>query len=475
MKKWWKNAAAVICLLLFVSGIRVQAAEAVILDGVSIEGVDVSGMTKEEAVSTLEDHENVWKNKTITVKVGDHDLTAPLSTFGIVYANEETVEEALKLGKTGNIIKRYKVRQNLKHEGMNYTLNRQADRELVRVYVEGTCAKYDQPAKNASLKKENGSFTFVAGEKGLVLNAESAIQMLVDYLENSWSEDAQPLELPVQTSEPEGSAEELAYVQDLLGTFTTSYTTSHAARSKNVTSGTEHINGTILYPGEEFSTYEVVAPFTEENGYAMAGSYLNGEVVDSMGGGICQVSTTLYNAVLRAELEVTERSPHSMTVNYVSLSEDAAIAGTYKDFKFKNSTEYPIYVEGITTSDKRVTFNIYGKETRDPNRTISFESVMVSKTEPNTVLREDAGQGIGYKGISSGKAGYLAELYKVVKVNGVETERIKINKSRYQGSDRVITYGTAGDPVWSENLRAAIAAQDEALADANIAAAVPMQ
>lgn len=102
--------------------------------------------------------------------------------------------------------------------------------------------------------------------------------------------------------------------------------------------------------------YETVAPFTAENGYAMAGSYLNGEVVDSMGGGICQVSTTLYNAVLRAELEVVERSPHSMTVHYVELSEDAAIAGTYKDFKFKNSTDYPIYIEGYTTSVKKITF-----------------------------------------------------------------------------------------------------------------------
>ena len=217
--------------------------------------------------------------------------------------------------------------------------------------------------------------------------------------------------------------------------------------------------------------YETVAPFTAENGYAMAGSYLNGEVVDSMGGGICQVSTTLYNAVLRAELEVVERSPHSMTVHYVELSEDAAIAGTYKDFKFKNSTEYPIYIEGYTTSDKKITFNIYGKETRDSNRSISFESVLVNEVKPNTILRDDAGQGLGYKNVSAGKTGYVAELYKIVKVNGVQTDRIKINKSTYKGSDRVVTYGTAGDPTLSENLRAAIAAQDEALADANVAAA----
>jgi len=195
-----------------------------------------------------------------------------------------------------------------------------------------------------------------------------------------------------------------------------------------------------------------------------------------MGGGICQVSTTLYNAVLRAELNVTERSPHSMTVHYVDLSEDAAIAGTYKDFKFVNSTEYPIYIEGYTTSDKKITFNIYGKETRDKNRTISFESQMVSETPATTILQEDAGQGIGYKAVSSkGSSGYVAELYKIVKVNGVETDRIKVNKSTYKGTNRVVTYGTAGDPTLSENLRAAIAAQDEALADANIAAAVPAQ
>ena len=103
-------------------------------------------------------------------------------------------------------------------------------------------------------------------------------------------------------------------------------------------------------------------------------------------------------------------------------------------------------------------------------------SQMVSETPATTILQEDAGQGIGYKAVSSkGSSGYVAELYKIVKVNGVETDRIKVNKSTYKGTNRVVTYGTAGDPTLSENLRAAIAAQDEALADANIAAAVPAQ
>ena len=473
MKKWWSAAAVLVSLLLMSLGMTVCAAESTIL---TIEGVDVSDMTKDEAMNALTAYEAKLGEETLTLKIGDQTLDAPLSSFGVTYSNEDAVTSALQVGRTGNVVKRYKEQKDLQHNGLNYTLSRTANEEMVQVYVQDTCTKYDQDAKNASLTRENGEFTFVPGEEGREINVDSSVRAIVDYLENDWTDGENFLELPVQVTKPEGSAEDLAYVKDLLGSFTTSFSTSGADRSKNVNSGAKHVNGTVLYPGETFSMYETVAPFTAENGYAMAGSYLNGEVVDSMGGGICQVSTTLYNAVLRAELEVVERSPHSMTVHYVELSEDAAIAGTYKDFKFVNSTEYPIYIEGYTTSDKKITFNIYGKETRDKNRTISFESQMVSETPATTILQEDAGQGIGYKAVSSkGSSGYVAELYKIVKVNGVETDRIKVNKSTYKGTNRVVTYGTAGDPTLSENLRAAIAAQDEALADANIAAAVPAQ
>ena len=92
--------------------------------------------------------------------------------------------------------------------------------------------------------------------------------------------------------------------------------------------------------------HDAVVPFNAENGYELAGSYENGTTVETYGGGICQVSTTLYNAVIRAELEITERFAHSMIVSYVEPSMDAAISGEYKDLKFKNSTKYPVYIEG---------------------------------------------------------------------------------------------------------------------------------
>ena len=477
MKKWKGSLLLAICLLAMTSSMTVCAAGETILKGVSIDKLDVSGMTREEALAALESYEKNLGGQSIKLGIGDNVIEAKLSDLGVTFDNEDLVDEAIGVGHVGNIVKRYKDQKDLQHSGKTFPLSWQTNEDTVRTYVENNCTKYDKKAQNASLTRENGAFNFVAGTEGLELNVDSAVRTISDYLENSWTSDnTAVLNLETQVTEPEGSAEELANIKDLLGSFTTSFSTSGSNRCKNVSSGASHINGTVLYPGEEFSAYETVSPFTEANGYAMAGSYLNGEVVDSMGGGICQVSTTLYNAVLRAELNVTERSPHSMTVHYVDLSEDAAIAGTYKDFKFVNSTEYPIYIEGYTTSDKKITFNIYGKETRDKNRTISFESQMVSETPATTILQEDAGQGIGYKAVSSkGSSGYVAELYKIVKVNGVETDRIKVNKSTYKGTNRVVTYGTAGDPTLSENLRAAIAAQDEALADANIAAAVPAQ
>lgn len=186
---------------------------------------------------------------------------------------------------------------------------------------------------------------------------------------------------------------------------------------------------------------------------------MNGKVVDSLGGGICQVSTTLYNAVLKAELEVTERHNHSMIVGYVDPSADAAIAESAgKDFKFVNNTEYPIYIEGYT-KDKNVTFNIYGKETRAENRKVRYESEVLEVINPPAdVIYADAGQPIGYI-VSDGSAhiGYKAKLWKIVTEDGVEVSRTQVNKSSYKMVPRSATVGTAtADPAAYEEIMAAI-------------------
>lgn len=186
-------------------------------------------------------------------------------------------------------------------------------------------------------------------------------------MQNSWDGSANEIELVTNTVQPRGSKEELSKIKDNLGGFSTDFSSSAAGRAANVKNACSLINGSVIYPGEQFSVYEVISPITTDNGYQIAGAYENGQVVDSVGGGVCQVATTLYNAVIRAELEIVQRYNHSMIVSYVKPSDDAAIAGTYKDLKFKNNLDNPVYIEGYCSGGV-ITFNVYGVETRPANR-----------------------------------------------------------------------------------------------------------
>ena len=151
---------------------------------------------------------------------------------------------------------------------------------------------------------------------------------------------------------------------------------------------------------------------------------------------------------------------------------DAAIAGTYKDLKFKNNTASPIYIEGSTTSNKVITFTIYGEETRSPSREVKYTSKTLGTTDPGQVIVAAPGQGIGYYHVEGAHRGVKAELYKHVYENGVEVSTEKVNTSSYMASPRTITVGVAGDPALSEELQAAIATQDEALVQAVMASCV---
>ena len=434
--------------------------------GVYVEEVNVSGMTKDEAKAAVNEYIAGKTEEKITLTIGEEELNVSRADLGVTWSNEEVIDEALGLGKSGNLIRRYKALKDLEFDNKVFELEYTADSELVQTVVSEKCTKYNQKATNVGLKKTSSGFEVVEGKQGVVVDESAATDVILSFIEGEYSAENTKVAVPTMITEPIGSAEELAKVKDLLGSFKTSFKSSDSDRSKNVRTGAGHIDGTVLYPGETFSTYEYVNPFTEQNGYAMAGSYLNGKVVDSLGGGICQVSSTLYNAVLMAELEVVERSPHSMMVTYVQASADAAIAGTYKDFKFKNDTDAPIYIEGYTTDDKQIVFNIYGEETRPSNRTIKYTNKVLESTPAVTQLVADSAQGIGYRLVESGHNGCKAELYKEVYIDGVLQSSESVNKSNYQVSNRTVYYGINGDPSVSAQLQQCIAAGDEAGANA---------
>ena len=423
--------------------------------GIYANDMDLSGMTMEEARQTIESYVESYKDAQITMHVANEGaIVATASELGLKWGNEEILEEAANFGRDGDILRCYKELKDLEFNNKVYNIGFDFDKNKIKSLIEENAEQYNQEAVNASLVKTETGFQVTEGQSGMVVDTAASADAVYDYLAGEWDGTECDVDLVISVDEPAGTAEDLAKVKDVLGTFTTSFSTSGGSRSANVSNGCSLINGTTLYPGEEFSTYEAVAPFSQAN------SYLNGQVVDSLGGGICQVSTTLYNAVLLSELEVTERYNHSMIVTYVDPSADAAIAeSSGKDFKFVNNTEYPVYIEGSTTPDKQITFTIYGVETRDSNREISYESVVLERINPDTeVIHADASRPVGYCSVQSAHIGYKAQLWKVVRENGVEVSREQVNSSSYMKAPRSATVGIATEDEGAYNaIMAAIA------------------
>lgn len=432
-------------------------------EGVYAGSVELSGLSETEAMTAVNGYVTSMGDAQITLNcVSGNQVTVPVSSLGLYWKNTGIINEALSLGQTGNVIKRFKELSDLKRTNKIYPLELSVDEQKVKNVIASDCKKYDIEAQDALMSRSNGSFNVTPGHDGQAVNIDSSVEKVVSYFSEGYTGEPATIDLVVEVTKPKGDTETLRSLTDVLGQFTTRFYSSGKDRVTNVTNGCRLVNGTLLYPGEQISVSDTISPMTEENGYALAGSYLNGQVVESFGGGICQVSTTLYQAVLRAELQVDERYNHSMVVNYVDHSGDAAIAEGIKDFKFTNNMDTPIYIDGYTTPDKTITFTIYGVETRPANRTLEFESVDLEEIEPTgEKVVADSSLAAGSTRKQSAHIGYRSELYKIVKIDGVETERTKVNSSTYQAVPAILTVGTAtDDPNVKSILESAIATQD---------------
>ena len=230
-----------------------------------------------------------------------------------------------------------------------------------------------------------------------------------------------------------------------MGSFTTNVSggVANEKRNLNIKNGVEKLDGHTIYPGESFSCNEQLVPWTEDNGWHPAGTYVDGEVQDSLGGGICQVSTTLYNALLRAEIKITKRFSHSMAVGYVDLAADAALAGDYKDLVFENNTDAPIYIQGKYNGGS-ITFNVYGHDTRPEGHRVEFVSEKIKDIPIKDTLVKDSSKPKGYREVEDpGHEGHVAKLWKITYEDGKEVSKELLHTSTYAMAPKKIVEGTA--------------------------------
>ncbi len=445
-RRW---GAAVLCLsgtaAVCLSGMaKVQASETeeVISDGVFIGDKDVSGMTIKEVEEYVEGQVEALGNSTVTIRMGDNETSRTLSELGLVWENTDLVQEVSQIGTTGNIIRRYKEQKDLQNQSLNYEIEYTINEALEKDFVNSCSSFNSQPVEGSVYLGDDGMLHVEGGTDGLTLNAEATLASIQEVLFD-WQPGDVTVDAVVDRVSPELTAETLSKMTDVLGSATTDYSASSSGRAQNVETGTAKIDGTLLMPGESFSVTEAVVPFTADNGYQLAPSYEAGQVVDSYGGGICQVSTTLYNAVLKSELEIDARSNHTMLVSYVDPSKDAAIAEGLMDFVFTNDTDGPIYISGSAYYGT-LNFTIFGEETRPSNRSIEFVSEVTSQTDPadNIKLVAKTDQNVGYfMQVQSPHQGLSAVLWKNIYVDGVLTDTIQINSSYYQASPAIYEVG----------------------------------
>jgi len=222
--------------------------------------------------------------------------------------------------------------------------------------------------------------------------------------------------------------------------FSTFFNNSSEARKNNIKIATEAIDGTLLMPGDVFSFNKVVGKTTEEKGYQSAKVIVGSEFVDDIGGGVCQVSTTLYNAVLRSELTVLERKNHSQPIAYVPLGQDAMIFYGASDLKFLNDTDFPIFIEGFV-KESSVCFNFYSNEDLNGFE-YKFESKIIETIKPKIKVIYDPELKNGEAVIEKdGKDGFVVELYKFVFSNNEIIKKELISKSKYNSNDKVMRVG----------------------------------
>lgn len=479
----------VFVLLLFVTGCT---KDGYVANKVTVGGIDIGAMTREEAIEALSNLE-IDGNDKVTVVMGADNFLLAASEVNAVCDVEATVDYAIENSKgifSGWFKKEMPMKVSIdaslldaKLTGLetdvvqtsarvvdngievtNGTSGKRIDREALYssieeqfgeseksiVHIDYIETKPDEIDYNTFLsgfgsefreaeyvRSEDGSIVVTEECAGVVFDPEVAASVMKQH-----TDEGEVYVISCEVTLPENSKADLEekLFRDVLGTYSTSFSSSSANRSSNIALATSSINGLILLPGEVFSFNNALGERTTERGYKTAGAYVAGETVDQVGGGICQVSSTLYNSVLLSNLEITERRCHQMTVSYVPMGRDATVNWGTTDFRFKNNTAYPVKIVG-TINGKNVAISVVGTCTID-NMKVEIETNTVSVLEPEVETVEDPTQPVGYTSTKNGSKGYVVDAVRVVYSNGVEVSRENLVRSRYNSKKTVVTVGT---------------------------------
>lgn len=477
-----------------------------IIDGVFIQGIDVSNLSVEDAKSKLSSIVNEYISKEITLKYGDFSKTLVPSQFNVNFDVDSAVQTAYSIGRSGNVFENNFAILNALLNSNNIGQNMEYDSELLDALLLELNNELPGRMENSGYYVDGTSLIIDSGKEGVNVDTEVLANRIAKALNDINNQDIvieipvvnvapSPIDLdaiynevhkdpvdayyttdpyvvhpsstgldfdismdearemlktyqeeytiPLKVTYPSVSTNDIGSeaFPDLLSSFRTSFTSSNSNRSTNIRLCSEKINGTVLMPDETFSFNQVVGKRTPEAGFKPATAYSGGKVVQEYGGGICQVSSTLYNAVLYANLEITERTNHGYKPSYVDPGLDATVSWGGPDFKFTNNRDYPIRIV-CDTSNKILNIYIYGLK-RDTDYKVVLDAQYVSTVYFKTVYQKDSSLASGQsRVIQSGSNGCKTATYKYLyDANGTLVSSECISRDTYNPHNKIVAVG----------------------------------
>jgi vancomycin resistance protein YoaR len=402
--------AGLVALALFLAAFFIINLD-IIYPGVSIEGIDVSVKDRQEAVRLMQKRMGpLLAGQKLVVTYNSDAWEVGMEQIGGSYDYIRAVNEAYEAGKEGNPIERVLEILRLRREGKNIPLRFRYDALALRAFIEGVNRVIATPPVDASITRKGGEFEVQPGRAGVGVDIEAALLQIDADLSGR---DFSPKALPLVTVQPELTEKMLESINTVWGMYSTSFNTGAEGRSENIKVAAGSIEGILLKPGEEFSFNGATGLRTEENGYKEAPVIVGGELEPGIGGGVCQVSSTLYNAVLLANLEISERHNHTIPSTYIPMGLDATVVDRYLDFKFRNNTDGYLYLACWVDKGKVHAAVFGGKREEDIQVKLRTEVLEVIEEETDIVIDRtlSPGQQVVEK---EGRKGYRIKTYRQV-------------------------------------------------------------
>lgn len=473
-----------------------------IIKGVYISKIDVSQMSREKAKETLEEIYSKMQTNEIYLQYGEFESTTTFEALEVQYKIDDAINKAYEVGRKGNLfIDNYEIVKTW-FKGNQIDIDISISQEMINQIaqninnsIEGAVVQADYSTESDKIIISKGTEGFVVEENKLsqeiyrIVKEEGQSQKLdiplitvqpneidiemiheevykevkdayyttepfaiypeskgIDFdIENAkrlLSEDREKYEIPLIITKPSKTTKDIGTeaFPDRLATFSTKYQASNVNRTTNLRLAANKINGTVLLPGEEFSYNKTVGERTVAAGFKEAAIFNAGRVENGLGGGICQISSTLYDAAVYANLDIIERHNHMFLAGYVGAGKDATVVYGSLDFKFKNTRNYPIMIK-TSIGGGTAKISIYGIK-EETEYEVEISTTILSNIPYKVIYEEDKTLAEGKERVAQGGMnGCKSITYKILRLNGKEVSRTVLSSDTYDAMNKIIKRG----------------------------------